>query len=128
MWLDQALFIGPRLALVANEKQFLLVKKQAGLECSDPLIENNWHACTHAYEDAAGRLVCIVGVNLDACKKMDGIEIAALLTHEAVHVWQRVRDRLGPGDLGREMEAYAVQNIVGNLMRAYLKKASSLGA
>lgn len=128
MWLDRSLFQGPCVALVVNERQFLAAKKTLGVECADPLLEGNLHACVHSYQNQAGELVCIVGVSLDACRQMDGIAIAALLAHEAVHVWQHVRDRLGPGDLGREMEAYAVQNITGNLMRAYQKITSSSGA
>jgi hypothetical protein len=119
MWLDRSLFQGPRLALVTSEKQFLAAKKAAGVACDDPLLEGSWHACTHTYQGENNQLVCIVGISLAACETMCGIEVAALLTHEAVHVWQHVRDRLGPGDLGREMEAYAVQNIAANLMRAF---------
>lgn len=119
MWMNRSLLQGPRVALVATEKQFLAAKRSAGVECADPLLEDTMQACVHSYTDSDGDLVCIVGINLAACRKMDGISVAALLAHEAVHVWQRVRDRLRPGDLGREMEAYAVQNIVANLMHGY---------
>lgn len=128
MWVDRSLLLGPRLALVTSDRQFLAAKKSAGLECNEPLLGAHMHACVHSYNDDQGQLVCIVGISLEACRHMDGIEIAALFAHEAVHVWQRVRDRLGPGDLGREMEAYAVQNIVSNLMRGFQKAISSSGA
>ncbi len=127
MWLDRSLLQGPRVAFVTSERQFLAAKKSAGVECDGPMLEAVQHACVHSYQTARGELVCIVAISLDACREMTGIEIAALLTHEAVHVWQRVRDRLG-GDLGREMEAYAIQNIAGNLMHAYGSISSSAAA
>lgn len=125
MWMNRSLLQGPRVALVANERQFLAAKRAAGVECTDPLLTHAMSACVHAYTDNNGDLVCIVGISLAACSRMDGIDIAALLVHEAVHVWQEVRARLGPGDLGQEMEAYAVQNIVANLMHGYQAISSS---
>lgn len=119
MWLDRTLLQGPRVALVTSERQFRAAKKSAGVECASRFIEAGEHACVHSYSDPDGQLVCIVALDTTASARMDGIAVAALLAHEAVHVWQRVRDSLGPGDLGREMEAYAVQNIVDRLMRAY---------
>lgn len=124
VWLDRSLLQGPRVALVTSDKQFLAAKRSAGVECNDPMLERGWHACVHAYTDARGELICIVGLDLNVCAQMSGVDVAALLAHEAVHVWQRVRDRFGPtAELGREMEAYAVQNIVGNLMAAYVRAA-----
>ena len=117
--MGRSLLLGPRVALVTSERQFKAAKKSAGVACDDAMLEPGWNACVHAYDDAEGNLVCIVALNLERCRHASGIDMAALLAHEAVHVWQRVRQRLGPSDLGMEMEAYAVQNIVGNLMRAY---------
>lgn len=120
--------MGPRLALVGCQRQFNAAKRSAGVACTDAYLESGWGACVHSYADQAGNLVCIVAVDLEACKSKDGIEIAALLAHEAVHVWQRVRDMLGPGDLGKEMEAYAVQNIVSELMHGYVRLTNEKAA
>jgi hypothetical protein len=49
-------------------------------------------------------------------KKQKGIskhQINSLLVHEAVHIWQAIRDP------SSEFEAYAVQSISQNLMLAY---------
>ena len=124
MWMKRSLLLGPRVALVATERQFRAAKRAAGISCTDPLLTSTMAACTHSYNDGYGDLVCIVGINLQAARGRDGIDVAALLVHEAVHVWQHVRARLGPGDLGQEMEAYAVQNIVANLMHGYLAISS----
>ena len=89
----------------------------------DPYCDPRWHACTHAF-DVDGELVCVVGVNMAAMERLSPIDAAAVLVHEAVHVWQRTRARLGPGDLGVEMEAYAVQNIAARLMESYVRGSS----
>lgn len=109
---------------MTNERQFRAAKKAIDTDDPEPMLAGSMHACVHSYE-RAGELICLVALDLRACARMDGIEVAATLVHEAVHVWQRVRDILGPGDLGREMEAYAVQNIAGHLMRAYAAISSS---
>lgn len=124
MWLGRSLFEGPRLAFVTSEAEFKSAKRAAGLECSDPWLEPGWDACTHAYTDQRGQLVCIVALRLESAARMEPIDVAALLAHEAVHVWQRTADFIGGGDLGREMPAYAVQNISARLMRAYVTSSS----
>jgi hypothetical protein len=51
-----------------------------------------------------------------------GIGLAALLVHEAVHIWQRCCDCIGETNPGDEQEAYAIQNIAQTLMEAYAEK------
>jgi len=126
LWLDRSLLQGPRLALVTSERQFQAAMRAISMKDAGPWLLANQHACVHSYDDEEG-VICVVALSLPACARMSEIDVAALLAHEAVHVWQRVADAIG-GDLGREMEAYAVQNIVANLMRAYVKASSSAAA
>jgi len=42
-----------------------------------------------------------------------------LLVHEAMHVWRDVREGIGEEHPSSEFEAYAMQNIVDELIRAY---------
>lgn len=42
-----------------------------------------------------------------------------LLAHEAMHVWRDIRRQLGERKPSSEIEAYAIQNILSNLMKAY---------
>jgi hypothetical protein len=46
-------------------------------------------------------------------------QIYDLLVHEAVHVWQYFRDHIGEKTPSVEFEAYTVQYISGELMRAF---------
>lgn len=50
----------------------------------------------------------------------DGVAVASLLVHEAVHAWQYVLEDIGQRDKpGREIEAYALQAICIELLDAY---------
>lgn len=122
-WIDRTLLLGPRVAVVTTERQFRRVARSLGVADAAGYVGDGWLGAVHAY-DVGGELVCVVGLNLPRLAQLDGIDVAALIVHEAVHVWQRVRDALA-GDVGREGEAYAVQNIAAGIMRAYVKASSS---
>ena len=50
---------------------------------------------------------------------MDGVNIAGILMHEAMHVLQDYLEYIGEQAVGRETQAYAVQAISVRLMEAY---------
>lgn len=124
IWIDQALVPGPHMALVTTAAQYRAALRRFGISDDDPWIRPGSDACTTAFTTAAGKLLCVVSIDVAACEAMEPIDVAALLAHEAVHVWQRIADVIG-GDLGRELPAYAVQNISAGLMRAYERATSS---
>jgi hypothetical protein len=49
-----------------------------------------------------------------------GTEAILTITHEAVHIFQRVCEFLGEESPGREVEAYAIENITRNLIDAFV--------
>lgn len=53
-------------------------------------------------------------------------EAVELLAHEAMHVWRDIRKQVGEGKPSSELEAYAIQNILHNLMDAYRKTRGPL--
>lgn len=124
-WLERVLFQGPHLALVTNQKQMDSIMKRVNLP-STPYCSAKGHATTHSFLNGDGNLMCVVGLDLEKAAGEDPIDVAALLVHEAVHVWQQVRsgivfvlDAERTGGLEAEMEAYAIQNISATLMSAY---------
>lgn len=69
-----------------------------------------------------GSPVCVVCLDLDRCRDFTPIEVACLLVHEAVHVWQTYRDHIGEDRPSHEFEAYSIQAISLRLMDAYASR------
>lgn len=122
-WLPRDLIVGPYLMLATSEEQF-----RAGFaHCEVPAhkqpdvwIRPGMDAQATYLENPNGELVCIVSIRVR--DGVDGVQIAALLVHEAVHVWQEYRFRIGELEPSREFEAYAIQSIAQRLMQAYVKE------
>ena len=123
-WLDRGLFQGGYLALVTSQAEFEKVLADIKMaEYTDAFVPNGWPACTHTFSNVDGSIACIVGLDLAHCAEQDPIDVAALLVHEAVHVWQQNESAAGKlGCFGTEGEAYAIQNISTRLMSAYVDK------
>lgn len=124
-WLDRSLLYGPYIALVQSEKQF----HKAMSHCRVPKAEHgDWiktptaNATMHWFDNDKGELCCIVAVREK--KGTTPIEVCGLLVHEAVHIWQTFRERIGETRPSMEFEAYVVQAIAQGLMAAYKHKSS----
>lgn len=52
--------------------------------------------------------------------------VVELLSHEAMHIWRDIRKTTGERKPSSEFEAYAMQNILRNLMDAYQKTRGPL--
>ena len=74
---------------------------------------------THHFErgDKAIAIVC-----MGKSKQRKLVEIVGLLTHEATHIWQSIRDRIGERNPGAEFEAYSVQWITQQLIESWAKQ------
>jgi len=122
-WLDRSLITGPRLALVLSEKEFSRVLKSFGLAVTKgPAWIKTEHAdaTTHWFTPKDGQLTCVIAIR--PRPGITGIQIASLLVHEAVHVFQRYCDCVGEDEPSAEFEAYSIQQIAQNLMVAYSER------
>lgn len=124
LWLERGMFVGGYLALVTTQEEFVEALKD--IECTDytdAFVPNGWPACTHSFDNVKGSVACIVGLDMQKAAEQDPIDVAALLVHEAVHVWQTNEKAAGKlGCFGDEGEAYSIQNISTRLMTAYAEK------
>ena len=115
-WLNRHLLAGcgPYLCLVRSEPEWLRAFGDLGVPAD-------------AFPTTSGRCVSLISKKGDlACvvllQNVDGrtpIEIAGLLVHEAVHVFQAYMDHIGERAPGWETEAYMVQALSQRLMAAY---------
>lgn len=119
-WLDRRIAApGPYLALCLNEDQFKAACKH--IKCPPPpFILNDWsHATAHYFDGKRGQTVIVC---LRDWEGRNPIEVAGLLVHEAVHVWQEYAERIGEQEPGREQEAYAIQAIAQELMAEFARQ------
>lgn len=71
--------------------------------------------------DIPGKSVVLITMH-ERIDSKHGIGVAALLVHEVVHAWQFVRENMGQvGDVGKEIEAYAIQTLTLDLLNAYAR-------
>lgn len=80
-------------------------------------------ATSHFFSHEDHGLVAIVC--LDGWQDLHPIEVAGLLVHEAVHVWQEHCDSIGERSPGSEQEAYAIQAISQELMAEFARRLQS---
>ena len=123
-WLDRRIAApGPFLALCLNEDQLVSACKDLKLKPPSYFVRNAWsHATVHHYEAPAG-LACIVC--LRGYDEHTPVEVAGLLVHEAVHIWQEYADRIGEEHPGSEQEAYAIQCIAQELMAEFARQIAA---
>lgn len=119
-WLDRQTVYALRTVLCLSEQEYLQAVKHCNVPQPDPWIdEARQVACVHTWE-MAGSLVCVVC--LAPPPDFDGIDIAAALTHESVHIFQRLCKSIGEDEPSKEFEAYSIEHIAERLMREYARR------
>ena len=119
VWLERSLVVLPfYLALFTDPDDYYKELKKLEIEprlWPDFVISERANASVHFFTRTGKKLaiVCI--------QKGDytGVEIAGLLVHEAVHIWQEMCSDIGERFPSDEFEAYSIQSISQQLMIAY---------
>ena len=122
-WLDRRIAApGPHLALCLHREE--LPAALRALRFTTPLdwVRPGKSAVVHTLITSWGGMACIVC--LDDWQGRNPIEVAGLLVHEAVHIWQSYCDDIGEADPGREQEAYGVQAIAQELMAEFARRVA----
>jgi hypothetical protein len=96
--------------------------KHMNCEPISPWIKTSQADATAHHLVSAKGLACIVC--LSGWEERNPIEIAGLLVHEAVHIWQEYCDYYGESSPGREQEAYAIQAVAQELMAEFSSRLS----
>jgi hypothetical protein len=120
-WLDRRIARpGPYLALCLSDEEFHAALRHIGHKDRFPGVGKFADATMHTLENEDGTTVCIVCLKNWQGKKP--VEVAGLLVHEAVHVWQSYCIDIGEREPGREQEAYAIQCIAQELMAEFARR------
>lgn len=109
-------------ALCLSQETFFAELRMLKVTGEWPLfVPDDKDACVHWFTKiGAGGKDCVFICMRDMDKRTP-IEVAGLLVHEAVHVWQEVCLNMGEKKPSREFEAYSIQRLSLNLMEAYAK-------
>ena len=112
---------GPCLTLVTSQDEFDAVLRHLKIPLGTPYLSSaRADATAHFFDNQSGDSVAVVA--LGDTTGRSGVEIAGLLVHEAVHIWQTHRENIGETRPGQEQEAYAVQCIAQELMSEYARR------
>lgn len=120
-WVDRALIVAPMyIGLCIEEKKFNRALKELKIPRDawpSFLITSSANATAHFFAKPNGEQ-CVI-VTIAPSKDASIAQIHALLVHEAVHIWQEVRQHIGEKWPSSEFEAYSIQSISQRLMEAY---------
>lgn len=126
-WCDTGLmYCSHKFRLCLSEEDFHKTMKRMGVKQADwPAFVRNDHsdATAHLFYGTEEYDRCAI-VCLRLRDGVTGVQVASLLVHEAVHIWQEHRESIGEKNPGSEQEAYAIQSIAQNLMHAYVEQTT----
>ena len=123
-WLSRRLIDGPYMVLVLSEKDYhkAMTAFKVPQHSRGPWIaSDSSDATTHVLQNQGKGLGCIVA--LRTREGLSGTQIAALLVHEAVHIFQEWCAVYGEKSPSSEFEAYSIQSISQELMDSYAEQA-----
>ena len=119
-YLDNSLLIGwVQYALCLSKADYEKEMKRLKVEEPSSFLIPGKPATTHFFHPKDNANTAVAIVCMDEIGDWDPIKIATLLVHEAVHIWQYECELMGEEKPGEEIEAYSIQRISANLMRAY---------
>jgi hypothetical protein len=119
-WLDRRLMDNPFfLGLCKSEDAFLREMRKLGIPKEKwPEWIRNEHSGATAHWFAHPKRGRIAIVCIRPGRRLL-TETYALLVHEAVHIWQWIKEDIGEDEPSKEFEAYSIQRLSLNLMGAY---------
>ena len=122
-WLDRRIAApGPYLILALSQEEFDTITKRLKLPPTRWLGPGA--SATVHFLHNHNRLTAVVC--LGEWRECDPIEVAGVLVHEAVHVWQEYAENIGEKNPGREQEAYAIQAISQELMAEFARRTAEV--
>ncbi|HEY4712759.1 MAG TPA: hypothetical protein VIH30_00730 [Aquirhabdus sp.] len=114
------LIVSPiQYGLCLSEKSFKKTMNEIGLskiDRPDFMASNTANATAHIFYEHNIVVVC-VKKNKDTTL----IQMAGLIIHESVHIWQWIKEHIGEVNPSKEFEAYSIQRIAQTLLSEYIE-------
>lgn len=118
-WLDRGWILGPYLRLVLDEAEYYAQLKLLGIKNGEQFPFVGTAQARLNYYKHAGKTIAFVCCNMTKLKDYDGIQVAALLVHEASHVFDFWCKDVGERRPSAELKAYSLQAISQALMYSW---------
>lgn len=124
-WSSERILASPIYwTIVTDERQFPHVLKDIYHPEKPPprdwFTDTTAPGITHAFSSSDGGLFCVVCIR--GMEEHDPLSVVSLIAHEAVHIWQDVREYLSEEHPSIEFEAYSVQIILQQLLHEYRRQ------
>lgn len=120
-WLDRRIAApGPYLTLCLSQEEFRDAMTHLKAPDIPSFVSPNANATTHIFNHEKGGVCCVVCMR--GWEGRNPIEVAGMLVHEAVHVWQAYAEDIGEKYEGAEQEAYAIQAVAQELMAEFARR------
>lgn len=119
-WLDRALVVSPYYyTLCTTPKRFkkVLVHLKVPADVRPEFLKTDHADATVHFFESEEKLCAVLC--MPRAKDKAPEQIAGLIAHEAVHLWQAVRDAIGEKHPSSEFEAYSVQAITQRWLEEY---------
>lgn len=124
VYFDNSIF-PVNIGVALTEKAYFKEAKRIGFDNPSPFLKTSHASATlHTFEGNEG-LTCLVCFHKPTLKNASDVQIAGLAFHEAVHIWQETRTRIGEDKPGAEAEAYFIQFIGQRLFSQALSMRKS---
>lgn len=117
VWLNRDLIAGPYHILCLSKAEYKAEMRKMGVKGRLPAWVNAGADATVHYLTKRATRAAIVCLRVSG--KHEPSQIAGMLVHEAVHIWQEFRESIGETKPSHEFEAYCVQRIAQNLIHEY---------
>ena len=122
-WLNRRVAqLGPYLTLCLSEEEVTYALR--GMTKEHVRFPLSGALCTTFHHQKTGEMCAVISVSKQSQDRCNAIEMAGLLIHEAVHVWQAYAEDIGEVRPGSEQEAYAIQGISQELLAEYARRIS----
>jgi hypothetical protein len=122
-WLNRNLMVSPvYYTLCTTDAMFRkeLLRLNVALDQWPRFVSTSHAHATCHFFTLKSAITAIVCIPVDP--KREGVVVAGLLVHEAVHIWQEIRDHIGEKFPSSEFEAYSIQTIAQMLMTEYARQ------
>lgn len=122
-WLDRCLVEAPfHYTLVTTERKYHKVLDRLNVPRNErpAFIKTSWSNATAHSFTSNGKLTFVICVS--GTEEHTTAQVYALLVHEAVHMWQEARARIGEIAPSQEFEAYAIQALSQRLFEEYAQQ------